>query len=243
MKDIIVTTSWDDGHVLDERLAELLKKYGIKGTFYISPKDRELKSADRMKSAQIKKLSRDFEIGSHTMTHPVMTELTDRQIKSELVRSRDYLKKVTGKAVKSFCYPRGAYKQSMLPLVEAAGYTYARTTKNYELGKPADRLQAGASIEVHRMAIPRLPKELLDVFLYSDKRPDQFFRNLTWKGRAINMFDRVTLEGGVFHLWGHSWVIDREKKWDQLEEVLAYIHARPGVRYLTNGQLAKERRK
>jgi hypothetical protein len=36
---IYVTTSWDDGHKLDMKLAVLLKKYGIKGTFYICPNE------------------------------------------------------------------------------------------------------------------------------------------------------------------------------------------------------------
>ncbi len=30
-----ITTSWDDGHPLDFRVAELLSKYGLRGTFYI----------------------------------------------------------------------------------------------------------------------------------------------------------------------------------------------------------------
>ena len=31
----LVTTSWDDGHPLDIRLAEMLARYGVLGTFYI----------------------------------------------------------------------------------------------------------------------------------------------------------------------------------------------------------------
>ena len=30
-----ITTSWDDGHPLDLRVAELLAKYGLQGTFYV----------------------------------------------------------------------------------------------------------------------------------------------------------------------------------------------------------------
>lgn len=32
-KQIIVTTSWDDGHKLDLKLAKLLEKHEIRGTF------------------------------------------------------------------------------------------------------------------------------------------------------------------------------------------------------------------
>ena len=65
-KQIIVTTSWDDGHKLDLKLAKLLKKYGIGGTFYISPKNREFREEDLLLDEEIIKLDRDFEIwGSH----------------------------------------------------------------------------------------------------------------------------------------------------------------------------------
>jgi peptidoglycan/xylan/chitin deacetylase (PgdA/CDA1 family) len=45
-KQIMVTTTWDDSHILDFKLAKLLKKYGIKGTFYISPKNREFREEE-----------------------------------------------------------------------------------------------------------------------------------------------------------------------------------------------------
>ena len=40
MKQTYITTSWDDGHQLDLRVAELLTKYRLHGTFYI-PKATE----------------------------------------------------------------------------------------------------------------------------------------------------------------------------------------------------------
>ena len=30
-----ITTSWDDGHPLDFRIAELLSEYRLRGTFYV----------------------------------------------------------------------------------------------------------------------------------------------------------------------------------------------------------------
>src|SRR5207237_6708341 len=72
-KMIYVTTSWDDGHKLDVRLAALLKKYGIKGTFYICPQDQEFKDEDLLSPQDILSISQDFEIGGHTITHPHLT--------------------------------------------------------------------------------------------------------------------------------------------------------------------------
>ena len=90
-KQIIVTTSWDDGHKLDLKLAKLLKKYGIRGTFYISPKNREFREEDLLSDEEIIKLDRDFEIGAHTMTHPRLTKISEREAFNEIIDSKKYL--------------------------------------------------------------------------------------------------------------------------------------------------------
>ena len=104
MKKIIVTTSWDDGHILDIRVAKLLKKYRLEGTFYISPKDKEILQTNRLSNEQIVFLANDFEIGAHTMTHPLLTKTEDMVAKKEIIDSKNYLEKIIGKSVKSFCF-------------------------------------------------------------------------------------------------------------------------------------------
>jgi peptidoglycan/xylan/chitin deacetylase (PgdA/CDA1 family) len=109
MKKVLVTTSWDDGHILDMRLASILKKYGISGTFYVSPKDREFMPEQLLTDEQIKELSKEFEIGAHTMTHPHLTDLSDEHALQEIAGSKEYLERLLGKPVTSFCYPAGYY--------------------------------------------------------------------------------------------------------------------------------------
>src|SRR5215469_1471877 len=111
MKKVIVTTSWDDGHKLDIKLAKLLKKYGIKGTFYVSPKNHELSKKDRLSNAEIKSLSKDFEIGAHTMTHPHLTRIAPDKAFQEIKESKEYLESIIDKKVNSFCYPYGDFNE------------------------------------------------------------------------------------------------------------------------------------
>ena len=54
------TTSWDDGYKSDVRIAELLKKYILTGTFYIP-------TCCHLNDEQIISLSKNFEIGGHTI--------------------------------------------------------------------------------------------------------------------------------------------------------------------------------
>jgi len=51
------------------------------------------------------------------------------------------------------------------------------------------------------------------------------------------MFDKVMEDGGIFHLWGHSWEVDGHGDWEKLEDVLRYISRKKGVRYVVNGEL------
>ena len=44
--------------------------------------------------------------------------------------------------------------------------------------------------------------------------------------RLQAMLDHVCLHGGVFHLWGHSWELERFDGWRQLDEFLRYAAER-----------------
>ena len=93
-KEIIVTISWDDGRKRDFRFVLLLKKYNLKCTFYISPKNREWEKAELMSEDEIKKISEDFEIGAHSMTHPILTKLGEEDAYKEIYESRIYLENI-----------------------------------------------------------------------------------------------------------------------------------------------------
>src|SRR5262249_5130368 len=49
------------------------------------------------------------EIGSHTLTHPILTGLGDDRLREEVGQSRDRLQDALGRTVEAFCYPNGDY--------------------------------------------------------------------------------------------------------------------------------------
>ena len=55
-----VTTSWDDGHPSDRRLADLLAKHKIHGTFYVPCRNSEGRPV--MRDAEVRDLAHSFEI-------------------------------------------------------------------------------------------------------------------------------------------------------------------------------------
>ena len=232
MKQVIVTTSWDDGHQLDVRLAALLKKYDMKATFYIAPRDHEFDREQLLSDAEVKVLSRDFEIGAHTMTHPKLTETRDAAARQEIIDSKRYLERLIKKTVSTFCYPGGNYKAKHVGMVREAGFRYARTVRRHRYNLKDPLLEAGTTINAYNHY-----QDLWKIARFARFNPLKTLYYFQWDNLAKGMFDKVTTEGGVYHLWGHSWEIDKHGDWDKLEDVLRYISGNKTARYVTNGEL------
>ncbi|HUA14021.1 MAG TPA: polysaccharide deacetylase family protein [Verrucomicrobiae bacterium] len=89
--------------------------------------------------------SRLVEIGSHTVTHPILSGLTEEESRWELVESRAEIENTLGCKVQSFCFPNGKpadYRPTHLQQVRDAGYASAvvagfgmaaKSTNAYEL--------------------------------------------------------------------------------------------------------------
>ncbi|MFL6256898.1 MAG: polysaccharide deacetylase family protein, partial [Pyrinomonadaceae bacterium] len=70
------------------------------------------------------------EIGSHTVSHPILTTTDDAQLAAELHVSRERLETELGHPVGLFCYPNGAYDARVRRETERAGYLCAVTTEH-----------------------------------------------------------------------------------------------------------------
>lgn len=65
-----------------------------------------------------------IEIGSHTVTHPYLTRLTEDQLKRELVESKRVIERHTGRAAKSVAYPAGLYDRRVEACARDSGYHF-----------------------------------------------------------------------------------------------------------------------
>lgn len=231
MKNVFVTTSWDDGHVLDIKLADLLRKYSIAATFYISPENRELVPEVRLSKEEVQALAKDFEIGAHTMTHPRLSQIDDQTAHKEIFDSKKTLEEWLSHNIKSFCYPGGDYQEKHKQMVKDAGFSMARTVGRFATEIGNDPFAVPTTIHGYRHWSDAVP-------IFREAGPSLFINHyLNWDELAIAYFEKVLANGGVFHLWGHSWEIEKNGDWDRLEEVLKHIAHRPGVQYSINGDL------
>lgn len=235
-----LTTSWDDGHPLDLRVADLLAKYGLQGTFYIPAESgREILSV-----SQMREIAKSFEVGAHTMHHVDLTATADRVARQEISDSRSHVETITGKACNTFCFPKGRFGRRHLAMVKEAGFAAARTVELFSLDVP--RQSNGlALIPTTVQVYPHTP---LAYWKNCTKRLKA--RNLQhlielritrdWASGAISMLERAMKCGGVFHLWGHSWEIEETGQWQGLERVFAAMErsSRDGI-CVTNFELCQ----
>ncbi len=133
--------TFDDGYLsVYDHACPALAQRGLTATIYvvagavggINEWDRAVGDQEEpmMSADQIRELvSAGFEIGSHTMTHPRLTEASDDKLRAELVDSKHALEDMIEKRVGAFSYPYGDYDTRVLEAVAAAGYTSAATTR------------------------------------------------------------------------------------------------------------------
>lgn len=234
MTATIVTTSWDDGHHMDMRLAELLATYGLKGTFYVAlnhPGQKEI-SDENIRALH----AMGMEIGSHTLTHRLLTSRPAAEVRYELRESKARLEDIAGAPVVAFSYPEGAFAGIDRAALGETGYDLGRTTIAFRISAAFDRARMPISVDFRRasqIAIVRHALRDANLRGLADwLRLARLETDPVELGKLL--FDAAHERGGIFHVNARSWEIDGNGLWQPLDELLRYVANRPGVHYVTN---------
>ena len=250
----LFTTSWDDGHPLDARVAELLSRHGFQGTFHVPLSNRE--GFPVMPAAEMRRLGQGFEIGSHTLDHCPLKTVDAAVARRQIVEGKNQLERILGHRVSGFCYPGGQCTWKIRQMVVDAGFDYARTIANFHRTLLADPFRMPTTIqyypEEHAPARSVLGKALRVLVRNSIRRGEwgrrkELFSVFQGSGgdfmsRLEAMLDYVCLHGGVFHLCGHSREVQEFDCWRQLDSFLRYAAERiPAERRLSNREVLQHR--
>lgn len=214
VKKLLVTTSWDDGSKEDLKLAELLNKYEIPATFYIS-------SDKLLGDKGVRALSREFEIGGHGLAHKDLSKVSLKIAEKEISKNKCELENITGKSVRSFAYPLGKFNSDLKQMVGFCGFEYARTTSLFELFI-GDKVTGGTTVHAYNHNPLLFFKEGFNKRLFFKLITNSKF-SLDWEQLAILAFEEARKTGGIYHLWGHSWEIEKYDGWQKLSRVLSYM--------------------
>lgn len=222
-----VTFSYDDGVVQDIRLIELLNKYDLKCTFNLNSEKlgqnrmlirRETQRIAHYKvhPADVREIYQGHEIAVHTLTHPNLTTLDDKEVIRQVEQDRLNLSDLAGYEVIGMAYPCGGINNNdhVAQLIrENTGVRYSRTitcNQSFDLQENLHRFNP-TEYHLHFDDMMRLGEQFVN--LKTDKPQ-------------------------IFYVWGHSYEMDYDSAyWMKLENFFRLIARREDIFYGTNSEV------
>ena len=217
-----VTISYDDGVQQDIELLELMKKYGIKGTFnlnsarfitrdHVYPEGkvwRAMVDEDVLPTYDPEYCS----IATHSSHHPTLLNASEAEIADEILSDRMALEKLFGRIIRGHAIPNGPYDEKTIRVGKLCGLKYMRSTKATESYLYPNSLLPLNPTCSH--SHPRL-MELTEEFLQNNVREIPF----------------------LLYVWGHSYSFEGDNNWHVIEDFFKKVSGRDDVWYATNDEI------
>lgn len=124
-----VVITFDDGCETDLiTAAPMLRELCFNATFYVTL--GFLEKPGYLSRAQLRQLSdMGLEIGSHSMTHSYLTDLSQEQITYEISASKQELEQITGRTIQHFSCPGGRWDHRVATIARDQGYRSVTTSR------------------------------------------------------------------------------------------------------------------
>jgi peptidoglycan/xylan/chitin deacetylase (PgdA/CDA1 family) len=135
----LVALTFDDGYRdFVEYAVPVLARHGMTGSVYVVARklsgwsDWDRPCARLMSAGDVRAAAAaGHEIGSHSSTHPRLSEAGTADLVREVSESREILQEVLDADITGFCYPYGSFNTSVVEAVVDAGYDYACATDDH----------------------------------------------------------------------------------------------------------------
>ena len=137
---------------------------------------------DALDPDETRALSRVADIGSHSLTHPVLPLCSDVEAEREIVASRVRVSEMTGIPCLHFSYPNGDYSARDVHLVRQAGYATARTTEAGWNAPSCDPLRLRIVSLADHCSVNELAADLAGMFPVKRRRKDAVRRRQLAEG-------------------------------------------------------------
>lgn len=201
-----IKVSIDDCSTDDIRIAQLLVKYDlVNNTIFYWPVMPHLCNEPRgrisLTEQQMQDIAGSFVLGSHGLTHALLTRIPLETAKREIFESRELLQKKFNQPIDSFSYPRGYANPDLMKLVQEAGYTSARSTiVGY----------------IHESENPYFEQTTVHA---GPQRKE--YAGKHWLEYARYMLDQARdTKDSVVSIWCHSWELTKFGSWQDFELLL-----------------------
>ena len=220
-----LTFSFDDGVTQDIRLIEIFNKYGLKGTFNLNSGflglegtlDRNGRTVrhDKIAADKIADTYKGHEVAVHTLTHPNLTGLEEKEIIRQVEEDRKRLSKICGYEVISMAYPCGGVNNDDRVAEIIGQNTGVRFARGLESTYSFDLQDNLLRFKPTVYYIENCLDKVVDEFLALDND-----------------------EPALLYIWGHSYEMDAEYiTWERFEEICKKLSGHDDVFYGTNKEV------
>ncbi|MAD96067.1 MAG: hypothetical protein CMB99_01955 [Flavobacteriaceae bacterium] len=212
--------SYDDGAIEDIQLAKLFDDNKLIGTFNLNSKYFSTtrgwpqQNGDTIYQRYIPKDSlliiyKNHEIAAHGAYHKNFFDISDEEILEELNTDIELLEKFTNRKVISMAYPFGNANDSIAKLVGSTGLLNGRT--------------------------------IADTFAFGFPENDMLWHPTCHDSKALNYLDAYLnlnqQELSVFYVWGHSWELKDETRWNNMVTFCKKIGQSRDIWSVSHGEL------
>ena len=215
------TLSYDDGVKEDAQLIEIMRKYGLKGTFNLNSKHIENPDGTNHRNVDYLKnlYGDDMEIALHGYQHLSLAHVTPAAATRDVMADREFIEKTFNRIVRGMAYANGSYNDDVVKILRDAGVVYSRTTKSTEAFDLPDEW-----LTLHPTCHHNNPRlfELVEEFFAPPKM------NYFWAKKPR-----------LFYLWGHSYEFPKNDNWDVIEKFGEIMASHGDVWHATNMEIYK----
>jgi len=141
--DAAVCITFDDGCETDLiAAAPVLAEHGFGATFFVAA--GFLGTTGYMTKAQLRELAElGFEIGCHSMTHPYLCDISEPELKREIVDAKQSIEQILGSSIQHFSCPGGRYDLRTLDMAKRAGFVTVSNSEFHANSSATDRYHLG----------------------------------------------------------------------------------------------------
>ena len=128
ISDIAIGITIDDGCMSDYEIVHpLLQTHNFSASFF--PIVNQIGQNGKMTWSHLKQLHQaGYEIGSHGLSHDILTRMPAEVQHEELLSSKRSIENQLGQEIQSFAFPYGRYDNELLEKAKQAGYKRTYTT-------------------------------------------------------------------------------------------------------------------